>query len=453
MQIVTRFAPTISGEMHIGGLYNALLNYLYAKKNGGLFKLRLDGLDLNPPHDVWQRNIPRDLELFGLYPDGVIQASDRLEIYKEAAVSLDQTCDRSYHCDCTVQDLLKRARDGSKFYHLYRPEKYPPYCKISGIAVYGPESNDNIAVDCRVTSTYEAKGHSAEHLTARSNPTNYYWEPVDIGYVNHPIIPEITVDLGVEKDISCVDIKWKDRPVLEYEILVLRGGRWQIVAFVKKFGKYFVDYKQGQPFPPLTSDRNNFATIKTQSIKIRILECPVPVDKPYFYDYHCRDLGKKLDLNHRDAVLRLRADEQISRYDTAYWYNKLPNLVLMSPLDDATLGVTHCIRGRDIEPWLALELQVSSVLNTSIRKQLIHGLVVDEKGYKYSKWIESTPVREYLKGTITPDKVLTYLANKARLVNTNDILTLGDMVNQFDGTISKDDVVIDEKVMLEELRG
>jgi len=452
MQVVTRFAPTISGELHIGGLYNALLNYLYAKRNGGLFKLRLDGMDLNPPHDVWQQSIQKDLELFGLHPDQVIKASDRIEVYKGIAGELSKH-PRSYYCDCTVQDMLKRARDGSAFYHLYRPEKYPPYCKISGIAVRGPDGDANVAVDCKVTATHEATGHPAVHLTARGGSGNYYWEPMDVGSINHPIIPEITVDLGVEKDISCVDIKWKDRPVLEYEILVLKESKWSTVVFVKKCGRYFVDYKQGQPFPPFTSDRNNFATIKTQFVKVRILECPVPVDKPYFYDYHCRGLGKTLDLNHQDAVLRLRADESISCYDAAYWYNRLPNLVLTSPLDDAVLGVTHCIRGSDIEPWLALELQVARALDTPIRKQLIHGLVIDKRGYKYSKWIESTPVREYLNSGITPDKVLTYLAKKAGLIETKDVLTLSDLIEQFDGTISNNNVVIDETVLLEELRG
>jgi len=453
--VTTRFAPTISGQLHIGGLYNALLNYLYAKKNNGLFMLRLDGLDLNPPHDVWQQNIPRDLELFGLHPDKIIKASDRLDYYKEVAINLDKTCDRSYHCNCTVQDTLKRAReDDRNFHHLYRPEKYPPYCKINGIIVRGPESDNNVASDCKVIASHEAKEHPAIHLTARGNNSGYYWEPVDVGYVHHPMSPEIEIDLGSEKDVCSVEIRWKDRPALHYEVSVWRKNQWCLVVSVwKGNSKYFVDYKPSQSFPPLTSDRNNFAITKTQKIRVKIYNCPKPVDKPYFYDYHCRDLGKKLDLYHCDTILRLKADPAISEYDVAYWYGRLPNLVIMSPLDDAELGVTHCIRGRDIEPWLALELQVAQVLKIPHREQLIHGLTIDNFGYKYSKWIESTPVRNYVKNNITPDVVLTYLANKAGIVSADCVLTLPEIIEQFNGIIPVQDIMINEERMFEELRG
>jgi len=456
MTVVCRFAPTISGQLHIGGLYNALLNYLYAKKYEGLFKIRLDGLDLNPPHDVWQASIPRDLELFGLYPDEIIKASDRLDVYKQVAANVDSTCDRSYHCSCTVQDLLKRARDGhSKFYHLYRPEKYPPYCKISRIIIRAPGSDDNVAVDCKVSTSHEAKNHTGAFLTSRGNMAGYCWEPVDVGYVNHPVKPEITIDLGSEKEICSIEIIWKDRPALEYQVFIWKNGEWHPIVSVLKYDKYFVDFKPSQSFPSFTGDKHNFAIAKTQKVKIKITSCSVPVDKPYFYDYHCQDLHKKLDLNDHNTVLRLKADPSVSLYDAAYWYDGLPNLVLMSPFDDFQLGITHCIRGRDIESWLALEEQVAAALRIPKRVQLIHGLVVDQRGYKYSKWIESTPVRNYLTNNITADMVLTYLARKAKLTNVSasEVLTLTDLTEQFSGDISKRDILMNESEMLEELRG
>jgi hypothetical protein len=265
--------------------------------------------------------------------------------------------------------------------------------------------------------------------------------------------PEIEIDLGTEKEVCSVEIRWKDRPVLEYCIYIWQNNKWRTVAGTMKCNNYFVDSKPGQPFPPFMSDRQNFATIKTQKIRIKIYRCPKPVDKPYFYDYYCRDLGKKLDLYHRDTVLRLKADTTISEYDVAYWYGRLPNLVIMSPLDDAELGVTHCIRGRDIEPWLALELQVAQVLKIPHRDQLIHGLTIDNFGYKYSKWIESTPVRNYVKNNITPEMVLTYLVNKAGIVSTKCVLTLSEIIEQFNGKIPVQDIVINEEQMLEELRG
>ena len=45
MTIITRFAPSPTGFLHIGGARTALYNYLYAKKNNGLFKLRIEDTD------------------------------------------------------------------------------------------------------------------------------------------------------------------------------------------------------------------------------------------------------------------------------------------------------------------------------------------------------------------------------------------------------------------------
>ena len=45
-QIVTRFAPSPTGYLHIGGLRTALYNYLYARANGGKFLLRIEDTDL-----------------------------------------------------------------------------------------------------------------------------------------------------------------------------------------------------------------------------------------------------------------------------------------------------------------------------------------------------------------------------------------------------------------------
>ena len=45
MTIITRFAPSPTGLLHIGGARTALYNYLYAKKNNGIFKLRIEDTD------------------------------------------------------------------------------------------------------------------------------------------------------------------------------------------------------------------------------------------------------------------------------------------------------------------------------------------------------------------------------------------------------------------------
>lgn len=447
MKVVTRFAPTISGELHIGGLYNALLNYLYAKRHDGLFKLRLDGMDTLGPHADYLRNIPEDLMTFGLHPDEILRACDRIDVYKEEAYGLIDH-PRSYDCDCTVQDLLHRARKSpTDFYHLYRPEKYPPYCQICQIQVFGVENDLNLAAGCEVVANREAEGHPVSQLTARAAKGNLWWEPYDVGCLEQED-PKIDIDLGTEQVVRAVQIVWKDRPALEYAVHVDNT----IAAAVCKSDSHFVEYKAGHPFLPLQSDVINFAPRKTRHVGIEIFKCAHPVDVPYFYDFHCRDRNKKLDPDHRDTVLRLRAEKHFSEYDVAYWYGKMPNLVLTSVLDDYELDVTHCIRGRDIAPWIALEGQVALALDTPARDQRIHGMIKDKQGYKYSKWRKSTPVRDYLKQGITADAILIYLAEKAGLIEEK-VSTLQELVDAYDGVIPTQDIVIDEQEMLDELRG
>jgi hypothetical protein len=419
------------------------LNYLYAKKHGGQFILRLDRLSLDEREKQYQQNIETDLRAFGLVPDRVLRSSERLPEYMKAVEDLVKH-ERSYHCDCTVQDLLKRACiDDKKFRHLYRPEKYPPYCQISLIQVYGIDNEDPIQ-GCGVYASMEAKDHPARCLVGPQPRKGHWWEPWDVGYIHHPSYPHIRIDLPPGQIIRAVKIIWKDRPALRYRI---EHGRIPLVE-VRKSDQYFVDYRQGQPFMPLQCDVHNFAPREMKSIVVTILECARPVDRPYFYDGHCRLKEKTLDLNHKDTVLRLRADERFSEYDVAYWYSREPNLVVTSVVDDAELGVTDCIRGEDIKPWLFLEGQVALALNTPPRNQRFHGLIVSSTGYKYSKWIESTPIREY---GVEPDKLIAYLSNKAGIVK-KPVTTLEETVKEYNGEIPAKHVVIDEYRMLEELK-
>lgn len=471
MEVCTRFAPTISGQLHIGGLYNALLNYLYAKKYGGLFKLRLDGIDLTEERQRWQDSLQRDLDLFGLYPDQVLKQSERLEIYKEAASNLASKCDRVYHCDCTAQDLLKRAHeDDSGFYHLYRPEKYPPHCEIAQIKVYGPNSENNVAAGCSVETSHDIK-NSSIHLTCKQPSARCYWKPIDIGYGFHPAEPYAVIDLGEEKDIRAIEIVWKDIPVLEYKVSIQKNGKLYPILKTIKRDRYFVDYKPSQSFPSLTSDRHNFAIVKTRYVRLDVKACSLPIDRPYFYDHHCCNLDKKLDLNHADATMRLKFDPNVTGHfsnfvtgemfpssedimpDSCWWYDRQPNLVFTSPFDDFALGVTHLIRGEDIYPFLIIEAQVALALNMTVRSQTYHGMIIDSKGYKYSKFIGSTPVREYLQAGITPNAILAYLMYKSDMISDySKDLTLKDLVDYFEPFhIRRDAIVIDEQEMIQQL--
>ena len=69
MKTRVRFAPSPTGPLHIGGVRTALFNYLYAKKKGGNFILRMEDTDQNRYVDGSEEYIQESLEWCGLLPD------------------------------------------------------------------------------------------------------------------------------------------------------------------------------------------------------------------------------------------------------------------------------------------------------------------------------------------------------------------------------------------------
>ena len=85
-KIVTRFAPSPTGTLHIGGLRTALFNYVYSKQNNGLFLVRIEDTDRERSKVEYEKNILDTLSSIGLTPDQKpINQSERNEIYVKAA--------------------------------------------------------------------------------------------------------------------------------------------------------------------------------------------------------------------------------------------------------------------------------------------------------------------------------------------------------------------------------
>jgi len=81
--IVTRFAPSPTGVLHIGGVRTALFNYLYAKQHGGTFILRIEDTDKERSKREYEEGIIESFEWLGLPHDAFYRQSDRTEIYRE----------------------------------------------------------------------------------------------------------------------------------------------------------------------------------------------------------------------------------------------------------------------------------------------------------------------------------------------------------------------------------
>jgi glutamyl-tRNA synthetase len=108
MTVVTRFAPSPTGRLHVGNIRTALHNWLLAKKHGGRFVLRIDDTDAERSREEYVEAIRADLVWLGLAPDGEERQSARLAHY-EAAFERLRAEGRVYPCYETARELeLKR---------------------------------------------------------------------------------------------------------------------------------------------------------------------------------------------------------------------------------------------------------------------------------------------------------------------------------------------------------
>jgi len=108
--VITRFAPSPTGYIHVGNLRTALLNYLIARKSGGQFILRLDDTDQERSKQEYVDGIMTDLAWLGLHWDRVERQSLRYDRYAIAADKL-RAEGRFYECFETPTELdLKRKK-------------------------------------------------------------------------------------------------------------------------------------------------------------------------------------------------------------------------------------------------------------------------------------------------------------------------------------------------------
>lgn len=110
MTIVTRFAPSPTGYIHVGNLRTALMNYLLARKAGGTFILRIDDTDQERSKQEYIDALKADLEWLGIEWDREEAQSRRLDRYAEVADQL-RAAGRLYECFETPTELdLKRKK-------------------------------------------------------------------------------------------------------------------------------------------------------------------------------------------------------------------------------------------------------------------------------------------------------------------------------------------------------
>jgi glutamyl-tRNA synthetase len=109
MSVVTRFAPSPTGRLHVGNIRTALHNYLFARKNGGKFILRIDDTDAERSTAEFDQAIRDDLEWMGLKPELIVRQSERFDLYEREFQRL-KDAGRVYACYETSDELDLRRK-------------------------------------------------------------------------------------------------------------------------------------------------------------------------------------------------------------------------------------------------------------------------------------------------------------------------------------------------------
>lgn len=109
MKPIVRFAPSPTGRIHIGNLRPALLNWLFARAQGGQFLLRFDDTDLERSREEYVDGIRTDLTWLGLTWDIEVRQSERFGLYAEAVEKL-KAAGRLYPCYETPEELERRRK-------------------------------------------------------------------------------------------------------------------------------------------------------------------------------------------------------------------------------------------------------------------------------------------------------------------------------------------------------
>ena len=110
--ITTRFAPSPTGTLHIGGVRTALFNYIYAKQNNGKFLVRIEDTDQVRSKTEFEENIITGLHNMGLKPDAdPVRQSERKHLYLDAAHRIIES-GQGYYCNCSPErlDELRNAQ-------------------------------------------------------------------------------------------------------------------------------------------------------------------------------------------------------------------------------------------------------------------------------------------------------------------------------------------------------
>lgn len=111
--VITRFAPSPTGYLHLGNARTAIFSYLFARHHRGKFILRIEDTDLERSTKEFEAMLLEDLKWLGLDWDEFYRQSERFDIYREYAQRLIEL-GHAYPCFCTPEELSLERQEAEK---------------------------------------------------------------------------------------------------------------------------------------------------------------------------------------------------------------------------------------------------------------------------------------------------------------------------------------------------
>ncbi len=180
--VVTRFAPSPTGYLHIGGLRTALFSYLWARKNNGKFLLRIEDTDKQRNSEEAAQKILQAFEWLGLNSDEeIVYQSQRDDIYKKY---IDQLLKegKAYYCYMTKEELdqlreeQQARKERPRYDGRYRDFTGTPPEGIKPVVRIKAPTSGTIVVDDGIKGRIEFKAEDMldDFIIARSDGSPTY---------------------------------------------------------------------------------------------------------------------------------------------------------------------------------------------------------------------------------------------------------------------------------------
>jgi glutamyl-tRNA synthetase len=184
MTVIVRFAPSPTGFLHIGNVRTALLNWLFARRAGGRFLLRLDDTDVARSTEAFATAIQEDLTWLGLTWDGFFRQSDRTARYVAVADRL-KASGRLYPCYETEEELDRRRK-------LQQARGLPPIYDRAALTLTAEAKRDLAAKGLIPHWRFKLDNSGAD---GRVRPSPVTWDDlvrgpqsVDAGSLSDPVL-------------------------------------------------------------------------------------------------------------------------------------------------------------------------------------------------------------------------------------------------------------------------